>query len=420
MINLIKEALGQVGVSLWRINQTKSQSAELYFIRRSLDMRRMKETDKYVVTVYRDFEHNGKQMRGHSAVTLTAAYTMEDAVRAIADAFAAAKFVTNPTFDLPAPVCDHIPADAALSPEVAVMELAEALFQGETEEGAFLNSAELFVTQESKRILTAEGTDVCYTVRQYKGEFVAQCKAPVDVEMYHSFSYNRLEKEALTEKVKAALKRVKDRAKATPTLKAGSYTLVLAEQHVAELFSYFTARSEASSVYSHYSNWQVGSKVQEEGEGEALSLTLCATEPYSPSGVKMIDRPLVQNGTLAMLHGDERFSSYLGIPTTGEYRAIRCENGSVPFAEMQKEPHLFVASFSDFQMDPWSGHFGGEIRLAYYFDGQDVSIVTGGSVNGNFTECKNHLRFSKETFQNSHYEGPLAVSIPCVQVAGNE
>jgi hypothetical protein len=188
---------------------------------------------------------------------------------------------------------------------------------------------------------------------------------------------------------------------------------------VADLLSYFVARSDASAVYAHYSPWQVGTMVQEAGEGEAINLKLHTTVPYSPSGIKMIDRPLTKEGKLETIHGGERFCSYLGIPMTGEYSGIICENGSVPFAEMQKEPHLYVVSFSDFQMDAWSGHFGGEIRLGYYFDGEKVSIVTGGSVNGNFAQCKNQLRFSLERFQNEHYQGPFAVSLPHVQIAGN-
>ena len=419
MINTIQSVLNKVGVALWRINKTTATTAELYFIKRELDMRRQTETEKYAVTVYRDFEKDGVAMRGHSAVSLTSAYTKEEIENAIRDAFMAAGFVTNPTFALPDPIADSIPTPALPSPEEAVGKLAEALFAGDCVEGAYLNSAELFATRRTEQILTSYGTDITYTKQSYRGEFVAQCKTPLDVEMYHSFGYDTLDQEALTKKVKDALLRVQDRAKATPTLKAGEYTLLLTEEHVAELLSYFAARSEASTVYSHYSNWSIGTKVQEGEEGEALELSLVATEPYSESGIKMLDRPLVKGGELSLIHGGERFCSYLGIPMTGDYRGIRCDNGSLSFAQMQKTPHLYVVSFSDFQMDAWSGHFGGEIRLAYYFDGNTVSIVTGGSVNGNFAECKNRLQFSTERFQNSHYQGPFAVSLPGVQVAGN-
>ena len=117
MINTIQSILNKVGVALWRINKTSAYTAELYFIKRKLDMRRQTETEKYAVTVYRDFEKDGVSMRGHSAVSLTSAYTEEEIENAIRDAYMAAGFVTNPTFSLPEPMTDSIPTPALPSPE---------------------------------------------------------------------------------------------------------------------------------------------------------------------------------------------------------------------------------------------------------------------------------------------------------------
>ena len=75
-------------------------------------------------------------------------------------------------------------------------------------------------------------------------------------------------------------------------------------------------------------------------------------------------------------------------------------------------------AFSDFQMDTMSGHFGGEIRLAYWFDGKETRIVTGGSVNGSIMDCCGKLRFSLERYSGATYQGPLAVLMPGVPVAG--
>ena len=69
-------------------------------------------------------------------------------------------------------------------------------------------------------------------------------------------------------------------------------------------------------------------------------------------------------------------------------------------------------------MDAMSGRFGGEIRLAYLFDGETVRIVTGGSVNGSLLEKQENLLFSQETYSSSEYTGPYAMLIPGVSVAG--
>lgn len=86
---------------------------------------------------------------------------------------------------------------------------------------------------------------------------------------------------------------------------------------------------------------------------------------------------------------------------------------------MKKKPYLQAMKFSDFQMDPFTGHFGGEIRLAYLFDGNAVTKVTGGSVNGIITKAHKNLVFSEERYSDSHYEGPFAVKIENVAVAGS-
>ena len=89
------------------------------------------------------------------------------------------------------------------------------------------------------------------------------------------------------------------------------------------------------------------------------------------------------------------------------------------FEEMKKEPYLYAVTFSDFQMDTMSGHFGGEIRLAYLFDGERVRIVTGGSVNGSINACSGGMKFTTERYDSKNYSGPFAVMLPGVRVAGS-
>lgn len=423
MILDIEQALGKANAAVWSIEKQTDSSAELFFIRRRLDMRRMADTVKYNVTVYRDFEKNGKAMRGSSAVCIMPSQSMEEIEAAVSGAFFAASFVTNPTYDLPeAAVCEPMVMESdltALPVEQAAMKMAEALFAGETGTEAVFNSVEIFGKKAQRHLVTSWGTDVCYTKHTASGEFVVQCKEPEDVEMYHSFSYDSLDTEALKQKGIDALRRVADRAVAKQALPSGSYNLILSEEHIATVLSYFAERSHAAMVFPGYSDWKLGSEVQgEDVTGEKLNLTLYATVPYSTEGVPMMDRPLIEDGKVALIHGSARLCSYLGLPPTGEYRSVICSNGSIPMADMQREPYLFPVAFSDFQMDSMSGHFGGEIRLAYWFDGKETKIVTGGSVNGSIMDCCGKLQFSLERYTGSRYQGPKAVLMPSVPVAG--
>lgn len=65
-----------------------------------------------------------------------------------------------------------------------------------------------------------------------------------------------------------------------------------------------------------------------------------------------------------------------------------------------------------------SGHFGGEIRLAYLIDGVFVQPVTGGSINGSILDAQKNLVFSTERYTSAEYDGPYAVRLPGVRVAG--
>ena len=425
MIERIKSALSRCGISLWRINQRSEETAELFFVKKELDTRRVKDVRKYEVTVFRDVEagDGGRPGRGFTSVLLTASMDDPRLDEELKGAYYAAQFAANPYFDLPDPVRAPLAeqsgrlAQAPLAQSAG--EMAKALFAPDTHQDAFVNSAEIFVVRSACRIVSSEGTDVSYTDARVEGEFVVQCREPEDVEMHNTFEYGGLDGEALSAKVAEALAFVRDRARAQKILKSGKYDLVLSGNAVAEVLSYYGDRASAGMVYANYSTWQRGEDVQGETRGERLNLSLAADVPYSEEGIPMEDLPLLEDGKLLAYHGPNRFCRYLGVKPTGWFDKLACANGAVPFEELKKGPCLWAVDFSDFQMDALSGHFGGEIRLAYLI-GEDGSVtpVTGGSVNGSILEAQKAFAFSKERYLTAKYDGPYAVRLDNVSVAG--
>ena len=128
----------------------------------------------------------------------------------------------------------------------------------------------------------------------------------------------------------------------------------------------------------------------------------------------------MDEGVLKIFHGGVRFSRYLGIEPTGDYdsKGLNIKPGSVSVEDMKKKPYLWVVNFSDFQMDDFTGHFGGEIRLAFLFDGEKVTPVTGGSINGSILDSQTKMYFSKEIQRDANFEGPYAMCFEDVPVAG--
>ena len=421
----IKRLLSEAGISEYILTGTVERTAELFFVKKQLDTRRIKDVEKFNVTVFRTEEADGSKRRAFTSVTLVSAYSDAEIVKALQDAYFAAQFAMNPYYELPDPVkAPLIEAQGKLAeqtPELSAGEMAEALFQADCETDAFLNSAEIFAIQRRIRVVSSHGTDVAWTEAEVKGEFVVQAKEPEDVELYRDFAYTELNTAALTEKVKEALMFVKDRARARKILKSGTYDLLLTDENVMQTLWFYGERAKAAMIYPGYSTWKIGDDVQGETTGERIDLTLRSLAPYSNEGVPMRDRRLLENGVLQAVHGRNRFCRYLGAEPTGEYRKFSCDNpGTMSFSDMQKRPCLWAVTFSGFEMDSFSGHFGGEIRLAYLCENGKLTPVTGGSVNGSIFDAQKELVFSTDRYAEIGYDGPYAMLLKNVAVAGTD
>lgn len=423
MLEKIKKALSKLNIERWRINEVKEESAELFFVKHTLDTRRIKDTHKFTVTVYRQGEKDGKKLVGNMSASVISSMSYEEIENAIESAYYAAQFAMNPYFDAP----EKVTSDTIVKQgELASAPLAEsagkmaaAVFAADNNKHAYVNSTEVFCHKTFTHILTSEGTDVSFTDAVCKGDYVVQCKSPEDVELINQFEYDDVDTDALEQGVKEYLDFVYDRACAQRVLKSGKYNVVLSGKDLAEILSYYTEKSAADMIYPGYSAWKIGDGVQGNVTGDALGLSLVATRPFSGDGIKMKDLKVIDDGRLLAIHGSTPFCRYLGIAPTGAYEKTRCENkGNVSFEDMKKQPCLWAVAFSDFQMDSFSGHFGGEIRLAYLIEDGKITPVTGGSINGNLIEAQQNMRFSKERFVSAHYEGPYAVEFENIPVAG--
>lgn len=423
MIGMIRNILEEEKIALWRVTESREHCAELYFIRKKLDMPRMRDNARFAVTVLRDFEADGKKCRGSSTALIAPGTGKEEARAKIRAAYAAAAYVKNPYFELADAVKEEEkPSRSALAgaaPEENAVRLARIMLDADRDEDAFLNSVEIFASHVYKRVITSHGTDVSWQADRLKGELVAQCVSPTDVEQYRSFGWDCIDEEQIREKVAEAIASVRDRARASGLPKTGKYPVIIRGDNLRELLGYYSERADAEMVASGYSDWKVGDVIQQAEDGEKLLLTAASFEPYSSEGIPMPDRVFVKDGILCMIHGDTRFCRYAGTEPVGRYDRLICENGSKALSELRAEGVLEPVSFSDFQMDTFDGHFKGEIRLAYLYgpDGEK-RILTGGSVNGSLSGLQGHMVFSKERYVSLDYDGPWAVRIPGVSVAG--
>ena len=425
MIEQIKAVSAQLGIEEYRIVESVQESVECFFVRKKLDLKRRTDLTDYAVVVFCPHEEDGKKMLGSSSVIIHPEMETAEIRETLQRAYHAAALVNNEYYELNAGKREEfVRADsqfAGQSLEESTRQIVEALYEADNSEKVFINSAEVFTKRVVRRIVNSRGVDVSYETYLVSGEYVVQCIAPRDVETYHQFSYHEANLDALRRDVAEALAMTQSRAEAERAPRAGKYTILLSERNLQEILQYYCVRSSAGVVYQKFSNYQIREHVQVDTvQEDALTVYLKAKEPYSDEGIVMKDRLLLENGTLKMFHGGCRCSYYLGVEPTGDYTSISVPVGSRTMEELKSAPYLHIVSFSDFQMDSMSGHFGGEIRLALLYDGEKVTPVTGGSVNGSILAVQGNMLFSRERYQNDEYDGPYAVRIEGVEVAGTE
>ncbi len=423
MLDRILSALGKCGIEDYHIVVKDEQSAELFFIKKELDMQRLKKVQTADVSVYHVFEEGDNRFRGVASVQVQDSLTQPEMEKLFADAYYAAGFVKNKYYDLyEGTKVGMVQAKDPFGEKTLnemVQGFAQALFAEDVYKEVFINSAEIFASRLTVHIRSSRGVDVSYNRSRVQGEFVVQCTSGQDVETYQDFSYNGWNLDAIREKARNTIELTRARARATTAPAAGEYRLILSGGYVNEFMSYYVNRASSFAIYQKYSTFSVGCDVQGgEVSKDRVNMTMKSNVPFSDEGIPMKNRELVKDGKLMMIHGGNRFAQYLGIAPTGNFDGYKVEAGNVSIEQMKEQPYLEVVNFSDFQMDWFTGHFGGEIRLAFLYDGKTVTPVTGGSVNGNIFEAQKSLVFSKEMQVEKDFEGPKAVAMDGVSVAG--
>ena len=122
--------------------------------------------------------------------------------------------------------------------------------------------------------------------------------------------------------------------------------------------------------------------------------------------MSLSEMEIVSDGKAVAYFGDNRYGQYLDEKPTGNLRCLCAGVGSLSEKELEKGPYLEVISMSGLQVDFFSDYIGGEVRLAYYHDGEKLTPVTGISISGSASEVLNSIRFSSKLSVYNGYMGP--------------
>jgi len=185
--------------------------------------------------------------------------------------------------------------------------------------------------------------------------------------------------------------------------------VVLNVEEVAQLFGRIARDLNYATVYSHANLFKKDAPIQTAPEGDRIGITMTGevngsvrSAKFDSDGMSLSAIRLVEGGKALNYYGSNRYGQYLGEVPTGNLPCLIADTGTAVLPQR----YLEVVSMSGLQVDFYNDYIGGEVRLAYYVDGGNVTPVTGISISGKVSQVLNHIRLSADTAVFNGYLGP--------------
>lgn len=434
MLDKIKQVLIENNeIDGYKIMENKVEANELFFVKKNADMDRAKDVHHFNVTVYKDFEENGKKYKGSASVNIHPTMNDLEVEKAIKEALFAAKYVKNPYYPLVKPAATYKPIeDSSFSKEnlpYSINEVRKAVYKNDNYEKGGINSCEIFLNKIYTHIINSEGVDVESIDYKCMVEFITTWKeSGEEVELYKCSNFSELDPDELSSEVEKMINICKEKAIAKSTPKLGESIVLLTGEAVQDFFSFYYSKSNAIAVYKNESTWKLEEKIQGESvKGDLITMMLdpfmknsTSSANFDSDGFSVEPVTIIENGVLKNYIASNRYAYYLNVAPTGSIDNIKVCGGSKTVEELKAEPYIEAVAFSDFTVDELTGDFCGEIRLAWYYNGKEKIPVTGGSISGNINEVQNQLFLSEEIQKNNNFEGPKVIKLLNVIVSGIE
>ena len=424
MINTVMKFLRDDSrVSDHKVNIHQKNSYELFFVKGKLETVRRTNVRDVQVTVYVD--HDG--FRGDSQFLIYPYTTAEDLQDLIDEAVAKALLINNQHFTLPENETGDFEIESnfgACPISDLAANITKAVFEADIVENASLNSVEIFVNEHVETIRNSRGIEkrqhrydaMVETIPTYNGE-------KQSVELYHQYNFSSFDHDTIVSEVRDMLLAAKARYEAITPDFTISCPVILNKQELSELFDTVVWDLSYASVYARANLFQKGDAIQTAPTGDRIGITMAGavegnvySRKFDADGLTLRDIRVVEDGKALNYYGANRNGQYLGEVPTGTLQCLCVDTGSVPTEEFRKGPYLEVISMSGLQVDFNSDYIGGEVRLAYYHDGEKITPVTGISISGRASEVLNNLHLSSEIAVADSYTGPKKALIDCMKI----
>ena len=394
-------------------------SRELFYVLDHLEINRAVKVKTVNAKVY---VSDGKTT-GSSNVAVTAADDAKSLSDKIAKAVKRAQSARNAYYPLSAKtgnVKDTGKGKKDLN-EIA-MKAAKAVFKADVYKNGWINSTEIFVSNFTEEFINSNGVDHVADSFRIEIECIPTwSNRKEEFELYKFYESGKTDYAKITEEIDEILNLAKDRSKAL-TLKDVELPEdlpVLVKGDMQEYILQTIARDlNYQSFFMHENHYEKGDTVSE----TPFDLTMKAVIPgcsasrkFDSHGTVLKPVKLLEKGKAKNTYGDIQFGYYLGEKKiSGNLPVCELKAEGVPY---KKQPHLIIENFSSPQLESDSGYWGGEVRLARFFDGKKYIPLTGFSIAGSLYEDLKQVKFSKEDTVTKRYKGPKYMIFKGVEIS---
>lgn len=413
MMKIIELLKNNEQVDEYKINLTRKESYELFFVKGKLETTRRTNTCDKEVTVY--VKHG--EFKGDSSFLVYPSTTDGELEMLITTAVEKALLIDNQTYELPEAGEGQFQVESNFAGhtlnDIAGV-IADAVFKAEAEEGTALNSVEVFVKRNTITVVNSRGVNKTQVKYSAMVEAIPTFNGKEEsVELYQQYNFSTLDEAVITAEIEEKLREVKARyeAKKPETVMEGA--VILNKLELSELFATLAYDLNYGRVYSKSNVHKKGDYLQKELTGDAITITMqgeaagnIASAKFDGDGMNLTDIKIIEEGKVINYFGSNRMGQYLGEKPTGSLGCITVDAGTACPKCLSKAPYLEVVSMSGLQVDAYNDYIGGEVRLAYYNDGTTITPVTGISITGSLSEVLNSIRLAKEVAVHDRYIGP--------------
>ena len=397
-------------ISDYELTITDKDSRELFYVKDHLELNRAVKVTTAQIVIY--VSDRKKTTTGSSNVMVTAADDKKSLTEKLKKAVRKAGETKNAYYPINTDrrdIKEKIEKKKDLN-QIAT-NVAKAVFKANVYKNGWINATEIFVSQFRDEFINSRGAH--HKVNRFKIEL--ECiptwsNQKEEFELYKFYESNKADYKQITAEIDEILNLAKARSNAL-TLKDVKIpddvkVLVkgeMVDRIVMSLANDLSYRSKFMRN-NHYETADVISETPFDLTLKGSIAGCAASRKIDSHGIILKSCKVIQSGRANKMHGDLQFGHYLSVEKI---------TGNMPVCELTAEgstykrsPHLIIDAFSSPQLEADSGYWGGEVRLARYWDGKKYVPLTGFSIAGSLYEDLKSVQFSKEEGQTSRYKGP--------------